>query len=183
MAPVPAGNARGYPATARAGTPGCVGGARTSPRGDSRHPPRTRTVRLESSLLRSPWSLPRENRARAPADRGAAVPRGHSRALPIDPEWISLERTRDAAHGDFASNVALRLAKAAKRNPRELAQAIVAALPKNDLIQSAEVAGAGFINFRLAKDLYLRELVRVHEQGDAWGRATLPAPHRGCARG
>jgi arginyl-tRNA synthetase len=97
---------------------------------------------------------------------------------PIDPEWVSLERTRDPAHGDFASNVALRLAKAAKRNPRELAQAIVAALPQNDLIQSAEVAGAGFINFRLAKDLYLRELVRVHEQGDAWGRATLPAPHR-----
>ncbi len=97
---------------------------------------------------------------------------------PIDPEWVSLERTRDPAHGDFASNVALRLAKAAKRNPRELAQAIVAALPKNELIESAEVAGAGFINFRLAKDLALREFVRVHEQGDAWGRATLPAPHR-----
>jgi arginyl-tRNA synthetase len=97
---------------------------------------------------------------------------------PIDPEWVSLERTRDPAHGDFASNVALRLAKAAKRNPRELAQAIVAALPKNELIEAAEVAGAGFINFRLAKDLYFRELVRVHEQGDAWGRATLAMPHR-----
>ena len=97
---------------------------------------------------------------------------------PIDPEWVSLERTRDPAHGDFASNVALRLAKAAKRNPRELAQAIVAAIPKNELIQSAEVAGAGFINFRLAKDLYLRELVRVHEQGAQWGRATLATPHR-----
>ena len=97
---------------------------------------------------------------------------------PIDPEWVSLERTRDPAHGDFASNVALRLAKAAKRNPRELAQAIVAALPPNDLIRAAEVAGAGFINFRLAQDLYLRELVRVHEQGEAWGRATLPQPHR-----
>ncbi len=97
---------------------------------------------------------------------------------PIDPEWISLERTRDPAHGDFASNVALRLAKAAKRSPRELAQAIVQAIPRNDLIRSAEVAGAGFINFRLAQDLYLRELVRVHEHGDAWGRATLPQPHR-----
>ncbi len=97
---------------------------------------------------------------------------------PIDPEWIILERTRDPAHGDFASNVALRLAKAAKCNPRELAQAIIAAIPKNDLIQSAEVAGGGFINFRLARDLYLRELVRVHEQGDSWGRATLATPHR-----
>ncbi|MCP5328231.1 MAG: arginine--tRNA ligase [Steroidobacteraceae bacterium] len=97
---------------------------------------------------------------------------------PIDPDWVSLERTRDPAHGDFASNVALRLAKAARRNPRELAQAIVAALPANDLIMAAEVAGAGFINFRLAQDLYLKELVRVHEQGAAWGRSTLPQPRR-----
>lgn len=97
---------------------------------------------------------------------------------PVDPEWVSLERTRDPAHGDFASNVAMRLAKQAKRNPRELAQAIVAALPPSPLLEKAEVAGAGFINFRLAKDLYVKELVRVHEQGDQWGRGTLPQPHR-----
>ena len=97
---------------------------------------------------------------------------------PIDPEWVSLERTRDPAHGDFASNVAMRLAKLAKRNPRELAQAIVAALPASPLLEKAEVAGAGFINFRLAKDLYLKELARVHELGARWGRGTLPQPHR-----
>ena len=55
---------------------------------------------------------------------------------------IELERTRDPAHGDFASSIALRLAKAARRNPRELAQTIVAALPASDLIAKAEVAGA-----------------------------------------
>src|SRR5262249_24876482 len=58
-----------------------------------------------------------------------------------DPAAVSVERTRDAQHGDFATNVALRLAKAARRNPRELAQAIVAALPSNPLIARTEVAG------------------------------------------
>ena len=91
---------------------------------------------------------------------------------PVDATVATVERARDAAHGDFASNVAMRLAKAARRNPRELAQAIVAALPANALIVKAEVAGAGFINFFLAKDLYFRELVRAHELGAAYGRAT-----------
>ena len=60
-----------------------------------------------------------------------------------------VERARDPQHGDFASNIAMRLAKGARRNPRELAQAIIAALPANDLVAKAEIAGAGFINFRL----------------------------------
>jgi arginyl-tRNA synthetase len=97
---------------------------------------------------------------------------------PIDPSVVTIERARDAQHGDFASNVAMRLAKAARKNPRELAQAIVAALPANPLIVRAEVAGAGFINFFLAKDLFFRELARVHEQGAAYGRATLAKPQR-----
>ncbi len=97
---------------------------------------------------------------------------------PIDPSVVTIERARDTQHGDFASNVAMRLAKAAKKNPRELALAIVAALPANPLIVRAEVAGAGFINFFLAKDLYFRELARVHELGAAYGRATLAKPQR-----
>lgn len=90
---------------------------------------------------------------------------------PVDASWITLERTRDPAHGDFASNIAMRLAKSARRNPRELAQAIVAALPANPLIIRTEVAGAGFINFYLVKDVALRELSRVHEMGHAYGRS------------
>jgi len=50
------------------------------------------------------------------------------------PSAVVVERTRDAQHGDFATNVALRLAKAARRNPRELAAAIVAALPESPLV-------------------------------------------------
>ena len=96
----------------------------------------------------------------------------------VDPELVTLERTRDATHGDFATNIAMRLAKAAGKPPRVLAEAIVAALPASPLLVRAEVAGAGFINFFLAKDLYLRELVRVHEQGDAYGRERPAMPRK-----
>jgi arginyl-tRNA synthetase len=90
-----------------------------------------------------------------------------------EPATVSVERTRDAQHGDFATNVALRLAKAARRNPRELAQAIIAALPPNPLVARAEVAGAGFINFFLTSEAYARELANVHELGDRYGRSTV----------
>lgn len=96
----------------------------------------------------------------------------------IDPANVVLERTRDATHGDFASNVAMRYAKAAGRKPRELAEAIVAALPANTLIERTEIAGAGFINFFLVKDLYARELVRVHALGERYGRGTPATPHK-----
>ena len=69
----------------------------------------------------------------------------------------------------------MRLAKAARKNPRELAQAVVAALPKNVLVTSAEVAGAGFINFRLAKDAWFAALKDVAAQGDAYGRSSVGA--------
>src|SRR5215469_14354791 len=86
---------------------------------------------------------------------------------------VVIERTRDAQHGDFASNVALRLAKAARKNPRELASAIVAALPTSPFLERAEVAGAGFINFHLAPEAYARELAAIHERGAAYGESQL----------
>lgn len=88
---------------------------------------------------------------------------------------IIVERTRDAQHGDFASNIALRLAKAARRNPRELAQAILAALPPNALVARAAVAGAGFINFFLAKQAYAGEIARIHAEGARYGCSTTGA--------
>ncbi|MGH8324992.1 MAG: arginine--tRNA ligase, partial [Steroidobacteraceae bacterium] len=89
------------------------------------------------------------------------------------PQAVVVERTRDVQHGDFATNVAMRLAKAARRHPRELAQAVVAALPANPLIARAEVAGAGFINFFLTTDAYARELASIHELGERYGRSNL----------
>ena len=82
---------------------------------------------------------------------------------------VDIERTRDAAHGDFATNVALQLAKPARRNPRQLAQAILAALPASELIERAEIAGPGFINFHLSAQAYQQELSRIFALGPAYG--------------
>jgi len=89
------------------------------------------------------------------------------------PSAVVVERTRDNQHGEFATNLALRLAKAAGRNPRELAAAIVAALPASPLLARTEVAGAGFINFHLAPAAYARELALVHTLGGAYGESRL----------
>jgi len=91
---------------------------------------------------------------------------------------VVVERTREAQHGDFASNVALRLAKAARKSPRELAAAIVAALPPSALVARAEVAGAGFINFHLSPAAYAHELASIHSLGAAYGESRLGAGER-----
>jgi arginyl-tRNA synthetase len=93
----------------------------------------------------------------------------------VDPAQVVVERARDTQHGDFQSNIAMRIAKAARKNPRELAQAIVAALPKSELVASAEVAGAGFINFRVAKDAWFTPLKNVAAQGANYGRSDVGA--------
>src|SRR5256886_12029 len=89
------------------------------------------------------------------------------------PSAVGGQRTRDRGHGDFTTNPALRLAKAARRNPRELAAAIVAALPASPLLSRTEVAGAGFINFHLAPEAYARELASIHALGSAYGESRL----------
>lgn len=88
---------------------------------------------------------------------------------------VLLERPKVAAHGDVATNVAMQLAKPAKRNPRELAQAIVDALlalpGARDLVESAEIAGPGFINLRVTAAARQAVITAVAEQGEAFGRA------------
>ncbi|GAB2883797.1 arginine--tRNA ligase [Paralcaligenes ginsengisoli] len=86
---------------------------------------------------------------------------------------ILLERPKVAAHGDIATNVAMQIAKPAKRNPRELAQQIVQALlaqpDTQALIASAEIAGPGFINFRLTAAARQAVIAQVSTQGDEYG--------------
>ena len=96
-------------------------------------------------------------------------------ADPVDPAQVVVERARDTQHGDFASNIAMRLAKSARKNPRELAQALIGALPANDLVASAEVAGAGFINFRLGKDAWFSALRQIVARGATYGRSEVGA--------
>jgi arginyl-tRNA synthetase len=104
----------------------------------------------------------------------AALPEELVPATARDVE-VSVEPTKDALHGDFASNLGLRLAKAARQSPRTLANALVAALPANDAIAKVEVAGAGFINFFLADHAYHAVIGRILEAGHEYGRSTLGA--------
>ena len=92
-----------------------------------------------------------------------------------DRALVAVERTRDAAHGDFASSIAMRLAKAARKNPHELAQAIVAALPASPFVAKAEVANGGFINFFLNPAALVQEIRRIHELGTAYGHSAIGA--------
>jgi len=85
---------------------------------------------------------------------------------------IEVERTRDSSHGDFASNVAMRLAKAVRQNPRKIAEAVKSALPAHPAVAKIEIAGAGFINFFLHDDSYRAEIGRILALGDSYGRST-----------
>lgn len=86
---------------------------------------------------------------------------------------IVVERTRDTAHGHFSCNIAMRLAKTLKHPPRDIAAAVVTALPKSALITTIEVAGPGFINFRLSLEAFHAEIRAVLEQGDSYGNSQL----------
>ena len=71
---------------------------------------------------------------------------------------IRVDRTKDRAHGDFATNIAMILAKPLKKNPRQIAEDIIASLPKDDHISKVEIAGPGFINFFVNKDAISKAL-------------------------
>ena len=85
------------------------------------------------------------------------------------PDSITIDRTRDKSHGDFATNIALVLAKSAGMPPRELAEAIVKALPADANISKVDIAGPGFINFTLADDAHSAVVNKVHAQADQYG--------------
>ncbi|HWK77339.1 arginine--tRNA ligase [Microbacterium sp.] len=91
-------------------------------------------------------------------------------ALDIDASDIPLERPRNRDHGDWASNLAMRLAKKLGTNPRELAQQIADGLVGIDGVASAEVAGPGFINIRLDAAAAGALAKTIVEAGDAYGR-------------
>jgi len=103
--------------------------------------------------------------------------RRHGR-LPQDadvPDY-AIERTRSREHGDYASNIALLLAKQAGLKPRDLAEALVATLGESQHVAKVEIAGPGFINFTISRGCRLATLRRVLEQGADYGR------HSGEAR-
>jgi arginyl-tRNA synthetase len=89
----------------------------------------------------------------------------------VDLSRVVVEPTRDPAHGDLATNAALVLSKELKRKPRDLAEEIAARLRENADIAEVDVAGPGFINMRLASEVWPRVLSGVREAGAAYGRS------------
>jgi arginyl-tRNA synthetase len=104
-----------------------------------------------------------------------AVARLAARLAEIAGADVQLERPKDPAHGDFATNVALRTAKTAGRPPRELAAELAAKLAELPEIAAAEVAGPGFVNLRLADAFFLDALAEV---GDGYGGGSADTSER-----
>jgi len=86
---------------------------------------------------------------------------------------VAVEPPRDAAHGDMATNAAMVLAKPAKMKPRDIADVLAGKLAADDRITSAEVAGPGFLNLRLAPSVWQGVLAAVLEKGIDYGRSTM----------
>jgi arginyl-tRNA synthetase len=102
--------------------------------------------------------------ALAGLEAGGSLPAGHG----VTP---SVEHTKAREHGDFASNVALVLAKLARAKPRELAEKIIKALPASARVARVEIAGPGFVNFFLTADAHLQVVREALEKKEAYGRS------------
>ncbi len=88
---------------------------------------------------------------------------------------VQVERTRDASHGDLASNVALTLAKPLKAKPRDIAERLIAALPASPKVAKAEIAGPGFINFFLSDDAATSVVSDILAAGERFGHSDTGA--------
>lgn len=98
-------------------------------------------------------------------------------ALDLPPDGLTVTEATDARFGDYQTNAAMMLAKKLKKNPRELATALVEKINAGDLCESVSIAGAGFINFRLRSDIlstYLADMART----DRLGVPTASSPER-----
>jgi len=101
-------------------------------------------------------------------------------ALPadLDRKNVTVEPPRDPAHGDLATNAAMVLAKAAKTNPRALAELVKPKLEALPPVTSVEIAGPGFINLRLTPDAWRDELRTILREGEEYGLSTVGKDER-----
>ena len=89
------------------------------------------------------------------------VMESHDLDSSVLPETVTVERPRNPEHGDYATNVALQVAKKAGANPRELGGWLAESLAENDAIAEADIAGPGFLNIRLAADAQGLSLIHI----------------------
>src|SRR5882672_10730486 len=122
---------------------------------------------------RSGWSSISLDDTRAVSTKPSAVERLAALVGEAVGAEEELERPKDPSHGDFATNVAMRLAKAIGRTPRELAQELAEKVVELDEIESADVAGPGFLNLRVGDRFYLDALAEIGERyGGDWAATT-----------
>jgi len=86
---------------------------------------------------------------------------------------IQITSTKDPSHGDFATNLAMMLAKPAGKNPREMAQLISDNLPDNELVEKIDIAGPGFINFFIKSGSTMSIIQNIIEQGEKFGLSDI----------
>lgn len=91
----------------------------------------------------------------------------------VEQSKITIENSRDSAHGDFATNIAMVLAKIAKTNPRGLAENIIKHLPESDIVEKTEIAGPGFINFFLKQNTYQSIIIDILDKGAQYGDSDI----------
>ena len=103
------------------------------------------------------------------AEKQCALPEGFA---------VRFERPRQEGHGDWATNIAMQLAKPFGEKPRDLAEAIIAKLPKGGIIEKAEAAGPGFMNFKLSSDWITQTVAGAIEKGPAYGRCDIGGGRR-----
>ncbi|ASQ46880.1 arginine--tRNA ligase [Legionella clemsonensis] len=97
-----------------------------------------------------------------------------SAVIPQDLEVeLKVERAKDSTHGDFASNLAMALAKPCRQAPRKLAELIVDAIPAHSAVEKIEIAGPGFINFFMHSEALSQVVAEVLKQGDQFGCSNL----------
>ncbi|VFM95368.1 MAG: arginyl-tRNA synthetase [Candidatus Kentron sp. G] len=94
------------------------------------------------------------------------------------PPQVPLERARNPEHGDFATPVCLALAKTARRNPRRIAEQVIAAFPHSDLIERMEAAGPGFINFHLRDSAFRDRIPQILAAPESYGHSDIGAGQR-----
>ncbi|OFO31986.1 arginine--tRNA ligase [Corynebacterium sp. HMSC075D04] len=99
----------------------------------------------------------------------------HDLDASVVPDTVTVERPRNPEHGDYATNIALQVAKKAGTNPRELAGWLAEVLAEDPAIAAAEIAGPGFINLRLAADAQGQLVAKVLEEGAAFGNSDIYA--------
>ena len=102
--------------------------------------------------------------------RGATEAAQHTGLLPqVTLPDVTVEPPQRAEHGDYTTNLAMRLARAARMAPQQIAQILIQSLPENELVASADVAGAGFINFTLRPELLASRVETILHEGERFG--------------